>query len=79
MASIVTITQIFAKKVSKGLDVFALANTKIFLGTLFVSIVFSYGLLFKFLRIDLLRLQKKSTTYWLEMEELKQDRIFKQY
>lgn len=76
---VIILTQIFAKKVSKGLDTFAIINTKVFLGALFVSVMFFYGVFFKLLRIDLLRLQKKSTTYWLEMEELKQDRIFKQY
>ena len=38
-----------------------------------------YGILFKILKIDLLRLKKQKDTYWLDMEELKSTRIFKQY
>ena len=63
-----TITQIFATKISKGLDVFAIINTKVFLGMLFVFVISIYGILFKILRIDLLRLKKKDTSYWLQIE-----------
>ncbi len=76
---IVTLTQIFSIKLAKALDVFALVNTKVFLGILFVSVMSLYGIFFKVLRIDLLRLHKKQDTYWLEMEQLKYSRIFKQY
>ena len=62
------ITQIFALKISKGLDIFAIINTKIFLGILFVFVIAIYGILFRFLRIDLLRLKKQSDSYWLEIE-----------
>lgn len=72
------LTQIFALKLSKGLDVFAIYNTKFFLGILFICIFSLYGIIFRILRIDLLRL-KKNDTYWLDMEELKHPRIFKQY
>ena len=63
-----TITQIFAKKISKGLDIFAIINTKIFLGILYVFIITIYGILFRFLQIDLLRLKKQDNSYWLETE-----------
>lgn len=76
---VIITTQIFVKKISKGLDIFAVVNTKIFLGMLFIFVIFFYGIFFKLLKIDLLRLQRKSTTYWQEMEHLKQDRLFKQY
>jgi len=70
---------IFSIKLSKGLDVFAIVNTKVFLGILFIFVISIYGIFFKLLRIDLLRLQKQKETYWLEIQDLKQDRIFKQY
>lgn len=66
--SVFAITQIFALKISKGLDIFAIINTKIFLGILFVFVIAIYGILFRFLRIDLLRLKKQSDSYWLEIE-----------
>lgn len=76
---IFALTQILAKKISKALDIFATVNTKIFLGILYVTVFYLYGILFKILRIDLLRLKIKSDTYWLEMEQLKESRILKQY
>jgi hypothetical protein len=76
---IFTVTQIFAKKISKGLDIFAIINTKIFLGILFVTMISIYGILFKLLRIDLLRLKKQNNSYWLDVEETKPHRIRKQY
>ena len=79
VAVVITITQIFSMKLSKGLDLFAIVNTKVFLGIIFVSVISLYGIIFKFLRIDLLRLKKNENTYWLEMEQLKEDRLFKQY
>jgi len=79
IASLFTITQIFARKISKGLDVFAIFNTKIFLGMLFVFVISIYGILFKILRIDLLRLKKQKDTYWLDIESEKSHRIRKQY
>jgi len=72
-------TQIFAKKISKGLDLFATINTKIFLGILFIFIVSVYGILFRLLKIDLLRLKKQKNSYWLDVEQTKPDRIGKQY
>ncbi len=77
--SVITITQVFSVKLSKALDIFAIVNTKVFLGILFVSVISLYGIFFRILRIDLLRLKKRQDTYWLEMEQLKQSRIFKQY
>jgi len=73
------LTQIFAAKLSGALDIFAKINTKIFLGLLFVTIISLYGILFRILRIDLLRINSNSDSYWLEIENLKDARIFKQY
>ena len=79
VAIVLSITQIFTKKLSKGLDVFAIINTKIFLGILFVTLISIYGILFRLLRIDLLRLKKQNETYWLDVEKIKPHRIRKQY
>ena len=79
IAILFIITQIFTKKLSKALDVFAIINTKIFLGILFVFVISLYGIVFRILKIDLLRLKKQKNSYWLEMEKLKESRIFKQY
>jgi len=73
------LTQIFSIKLSKALNVFAIFNTKLFLGILFVTVITLYGVLFRILRIDLLRLKREPETYWLEMEQLKESRILKQY
>lgn len=77
--SLLIITQIFAKKISRGLDIFAIINTKIFLGIFFVTIISIYGILFRLLRIDLLRLKKQSGSYWLDVEQPNSARIRKQY
>ena len=66
VAIVLSITQIFTKKLSKGLDIFAIINTKIFLGILFCIVISIYGILFRLLRIDLLRLKKQDGTYWLD-------------
>ena len=79
IVSILTITQIFAKKISKGLDIFARVNTKIFLGILYLIVFSIYGILFRLLRIDLLRLKKQNNSYWLDVEQTKSDRVRKQY
>ena len=79
VAIILSVTQIFTKKLSKGLDVFAIINTKIFLGILFITVISIYGILFRLLRIDLLRLKKQDETYWLDVEQTKPCRIRKQY
>jgi len=73
------ITQIFSIKLSKALDIFAIFNTKVFLGILFVFVISLYGIIFRLLKIDLLRLKKQQNTYWLKTEQLKPSRIFKQY
>ena len=78
VVSVLIITQVFSSKISKGLDIFAIINTKIFLGALFVFVIIIYGILFKLLRIDLLRLKNNKDTYWLEIEEA-ENRIRKQY
>ena len=72
------ITQIFAVKLSKGLDIFATINTKIFLAILFVFVISLYGIFFRILRVDLLRLKKQNTSYWLESDK-KNQTVVKQY
>ena len=76
---IISITQIFAIKLSKGLDIFAIINTKIFLGILFVFVISLYGIFFKVLVIDLLRLKTQKSSYWLEIDNIKQSTATKQY
>ena len=76
---VLTGTQIFANKISKGLDIFAMINTKIFLGILFATVISIYGILFRLLQIDLLRLKKQKNSYWLDVEQTELDRIRKQY
>ena len=77
--SVLIITQIFSVKLSKGLDVFAIFNTKVFLGLFFLSLVSIYGITFRFLKVDLLRIRKQPNSYWLKMQHLEEHRIFKQY
>ena len=79
IASVFAITQTFSSKISKGLDIFAKINTKIFLGALFIFVISIYGILFRVLRIDLLRLKKQNNTYWLDMEHNTTNRMGKQY
>ncbi len=79
IAGVFIITQILSSKISKGLDIFAEINTKIFLGALFIFVISIYGILFRILRIDLLRLKKQNNTYWLDMEHVAPDRMGKQY
>lgn len=79
IALVLIVTQIFAIKISKGLDILAAINTKIFLGIFFVVVISIYGILFKVLKIDLLRLKKQSDSYWLDIEQTKDSRIMKQY
>jgi len=76
---VLVLTQIFSMKLSRALDVFAIINTKIFLGILFIFVVSLYGLFFRVLGIDLLRKKEEQKTYWLEAEQIKADNIFKQY
>ena len=79
VAITLVITQIFSLKLSRALDIFAIINTKIFLGILFVFVVSLYGIFFKALHIDLLRLKKQESSYWLDIDEIKQSTILKQY
>ena len=79
VASIVSLTLIFANKISKVLDVFAILNTEIFLGIMFIFVISLYGIFFRLLRIDLLRLKSQEKTYWIDIEQLKEERILKQY
>ena len=79
IGSVFAITQIFSSKISKGLDIFAIINTKIFLGALFIFVISIYGILFRIRRIDLFRLKKQNHTYWLDMEFDAPYRMNKQY
>ena len=79
VAITISITQIFAFKLSKALDIFAIINTKIFLGILFIFVISLYGIIFKVLRIDLLRLKKQSSSYWFDTDKIKQSTLLKQY
>jgi hypothetical protein len=79
IAITMVLTQIFAVRISGALDIFAMINTKIFLGLVFIFLIVPYGILFKMIGIDLLRLKKQKNSYWLDMEQLKESRIFKQY
>ena len=74
-----TLMQFLSKKVSGALDIFAIYNTKFFLGILFVFVISLYGIFFRILRIDLLRTKKQDGSYWLEMEQLKPSRMLKEY
>ena len=75
----IAVTQIFSVKLSRGLDIFAIVNTKIFLGILFLFIISLYGIFFKILRVDLLRLKKQSSSYWLEIDKIKNSTSLKEY
>jgi hypothetical protein len=75
----IIVTQIFAHKLSNVLDIFARFNTKFFLGILFIFVISLYGILFRILRIDLLRLKTHEQSYWLKLEHLEGYRIYKQY
>ncbi len=79
MISLFAITQIFTKKLSKILDAFAIFNTKIFLGIIHLTVISLYGIFFKILKIDVLRLEKQDNTYWLDIEQLNDGRLEKQY
>ena len=76
---IIIITQIFARKLVKVLDSFAIINTKIFLGILFVTVVSAYGIFFKIVKVDLLRVKRQKDTYWLNVEHLDNSNLLKQY
>tara|TARA_B110000014_G_C20034417_1_gene537339 strand:- start:462 stop:818 length:357 start_codon:yes stop_codon:yes gene_type:complete len=73
------VTQLFAIKLSKGLEIFAMINTKIFLGILFIFVISIYGIFFRVLRIDLLRLNNNSTSFWLKNDKIKQSKMETQY
>ena len=79
VVTVFSLMQFLAVKVSNALEIFAIYNTKVFLGILFVFVVSIYGVLFRFLKIDLLRLKKQENSYWLEFERLNRNHIFKQY
>lgn len=76
---VVIITQIFSKKLAGVLDIFARINTKLFLGILYVTVISAYGILFRIVKVDLLRLKKQETTYWLDVEHLDKSTVLDQY
>ena len=76
---IVIVSQIFAIKLSKALDVFAIINTKIFLGILFIFVFSIYGVIFRLLKIDLLQFKTQRDTYWSDTNDFKSRKILKQY
>tara|TARA_Y100000590_G_scaffold402810_1_gene488880 strand:+ start:3136 stop:3489 length:354 start_codon:yes stop_codon:yes gene_type:complete len=78
VASVIILTQIFALKISKGLDIFAIINTRIFLGLLFIFVISIYGIILRTIKVDLLRLKNEKETYWLEMDSSSND-LEKQY
>ena len=71
--------QFLAVKVSKVLDIFSIYSTKFFLGIIYVSVFSVYGIIFKFLKVDLLRLDNNKETFWLDVEEINDSDIKKQY
>ena len=77
--AIVIVSQIFAIKLSKALDVFAIINTKIFLGILFIFVFSIYGVIFRLLKIDLLQFKTQRDTYWSDTNDFKSRKILKQY
>ena len=76
---IIIITQIFARKLVKVLDAFAIINTKIFLGILFVTVVSAYGIFFEIVQEHLLRVNRQKDTYWLNVEHLDNSNLLKKY
>ena len=79
VAIIFPLMQLFSIKLSSILDIFAIYSTKFFLGILFVTVISLYGILFRVLRIDLMRTKKQDTSYWNEMKKLNQSRFLKGY
>ena len=79
VAIVFPLMQFMSVKVSSALDIFAIYNTKFFLGILFVFVISLYGIFFRILRIDLLRTRKHDGSYWQEIEKLKPSRILKEY
>lgn len=67
-----TLSQIFSVKLERVLNIFAKYNSIFFLGIVFVTLISIYGILFKLLRIDLLRLKKQEKTYWLNYDIIAQ-------
>ena len=76
---ITTVVGIFSLELFAGFVVILLIVTQIFLGILFVFVFTAYGIFFKVLQIDVLRLKRQKDTYWLDVEQLKSNRISKQY
>lgn len=65
--AVLAVTQAFASRVSRGLDIVAIVNTAVFLGILFATLISLYGLLFRALRVDLLRTRGDAGTHWLPL------------
>lgn len=73
--AVLAATQAFASRVSRGLDIVAIVNTAVFLGILFATLISLYGLLFRVLRVDLLRTRGDTDTYWLPLHEGAHDTV----
>ena len=75
-AAVLAATQAFATRVSRGLDIVAIVNTVAFLGLLFVTLISLYGLLFRALRVDLLRARGGTgSTHWLRLHDGAHDTV----
>lgn len=76
-AAVLAATQAFASRVSRGLDIVAIVNTVAFLGLLFVTLISLYGLLFRALRVDLLRARGRADrgTHWLRLHDGAHDTV----
>jgi len=46
---------------------------------MFIFVISLYGIFFRILRIDLLRLRKQNASYWLEIDKKNQSTVVKQY
>lgn len=66
VAAVLAVTQLLASRVVRALDALAVANTAVFLGLLFATLISLYGLLFRALRVDLLRTAERDS-YWLPL------------
>ena len=65
-AAALATTQLLASRVERALDAVAVVNTAVFLGLLFATLISLYGLLFRALRVDLLRTARRDS-YWLPL------------
>ncbi len=79
ITAVFTLTQFLASKLEEGLNYFAIINTKVFLGIIFIVLFVPYGILFKILKIDPLRVKIEGGSYWLKIDKIKDSSDWKQY